>query len=56
MQVANVGSSDLVMDFFAGSCATGDAVMEFNSETGGHSQFIMVQLPEPTHEDRKRLG
>lgn len=37
-----------VMDFFAGSATTADAVMQLNAEDGGHRKFIMVQLPEPT--------
>ncbi len=38
---------DLVLDFFAGSCASAHAVMGFNRETGRNLRFIMVQLPEP---------
>ncbi len=40
--------SGLIMDFFAGSCTTAQAVLELNREDGGNRQFIMVQLPEPT--------
>lgn len=32
----------LVLDFFAGSGTTGQAVMELNKEDGGHRQFILV--------------
>ncbi len=39
--------SDLVLDFFAGSGTTGDAVMQLNAEDGGHRRYILVQLPEP---------
>ncbi len=39
--------SDLILDFFAGSGTTGDAVMQLNAEDGGQRQFILVQLPEP---------
>lgn len=42
------GKSDLVLDFFAGSGTTGEAVIEANEEDGGSRQFILVQLPEPT--------
>ena len=35
-----------VMDFFAGSSTTAEAVMQLNAEDGGHRKFIMVQLPE----------
>ena len=38
----------IVLDFFAGSCTTAQAVMELNQEDGGNRQFIMVQLPERT--------
>ncbi|MCZ0891495.1 DNA methyltransferase [Ligilactobacillus saerimneri] len=37
-----------ILDFFAGSATTADAVMQLNAEDGGHRKFIMVQLPEPT--------
>ncbi|RXF68998.1 site-specific DNA-methyltransferase [Hansschlegelia zhihuaiae] len=39
-------SSDIVMDFFAGSGTTGVAVLEQNAEDGGNRQFILVQFPE----------
>lgn len=39
--------SDLILDFFAGSGTTGDAVMQLNAEDGGNRKFILVQLPEP---------
>lgn len=37
----------VVMDFFAGSGTTADAVMRLNAEDGGSRKFILVQLPEP---------
>jgi adenine-specific DNA-methyltransferase len=43
--------SALVLDFFAGSCTTAQAVLEANTEDGGNRRFIMVQLQEPTPED-----
>jgi len=36
----------IVLDFFAGSCTTAQAVLEMNLEDGGKRTFIMVQLPE----------
>ena len=39
----------VVLDFFAGSATTADAVMQLNAEDGGNRQFIMVQLDEPTY-------
>ena len=38
--------SDLIIDFFAGSGTTGDALMQLNAEDGGRRKFILVQLPE----------
>lgn len=40
-------SDDLILDFFAGSGTTADAVMQLNAEDGGNRKFILVQLPEP---------
>ena len=44
------GPEDLVLDFFAGSGTTGQAVMELNRDDGGRRRWILVQLPEPTGE------
>ena len=38
----------IVMDFFAGSGSTAQAVLELNHEDGGNRRFILVQLPQPT--------
>ena len=39
-------SADIVMDFFAGSGTTADAVMQQNADDGGSRRFVMVQLDE----------
>lgn len=39
----------IVLDFFAGSGTTAEAVMQQNIDDGGHRKFIMVQLPEKTY-------
>lgn len=44
------GTNDIVLDFFAGSCATAQAVLEANIDDKGSRRFIMVQLPEPADE------
>ena len=44
----NRETNDLVLDFFAGSCTTAQAVVEMNSEDRGNRRFIVIQLPEPT--------
>jgi len=42
--------SGLVLDFFAGSGSTAQAVFELNEEDGGARRVILVQIPEPTPE------
>ena len=48
IRLLTIGMSDddLIIDFFAGSGTTGDAVMQLNAEDGGDRKFILVQLPE----------
>jgi adenine-specific DNA-methyltransferase len=36
----------IVMDFFAGSGTTGQAVMQLNKDIGGDRRYILVQIPE----------
>jgi adenine-specific DNA-methyltransferase len=40
-------ANDIVLDFFAGSGTTADAVSQFNSETSGNTRYVTVQLQEP---------
>ncbi len=50
-------TSGLVLDFFAGSAPTAEAVMRLNAADGGTRQFIVVQLdevPDPKSEAAKR--
>jgi len=42
--------SALVMDFFAGSASTAEAVFKANATYGTNHRFIMVQLPEDLQE------
>ena len=46
----NTSNNDIILDFFAGSGTTADAVMQLNKEDNSKRQFIMVQLPEKTDE------
>ena len=41
------GEPEIVLDFFAGSGSTMDAVFRQNAEDGGNRSCIIVQLPEP---------
>lgn len=36
----------VVLDFFAGSGTTGDALMQLNAQDGGNRRFVLVQLDE----------
>ena len=47
IEVAKVGPSDIVVDFFAGSGTTGHAVLAANADDKIAARFILVQLPEP---------
>jgi len=50
------GPGDIVLDFFAGSGTTAQAVMELNAEDGTGRRFIMVSSTEATDDDpRKNL-
>lgn len=46
--ILSANNHDLVLDFFAGSSTTAQAVLELNREDRGNRRFIMVQLPEST--------
>ncbi|MBX9974197.1 site-specific DNA-methyltransferase [Cytobacillus firmus] len=43
--------SDIILDFFAGSGSTAQAVLELNKLDGENRRFICVQLPQPTPEN-----
>jgi adenine-specific DNA-methyltransferase len=44
--ISNVRDDDLVLDFFAGSATTADAILQMNAEDGEARKFVVVQLPE----------
>jgi len=48
LNISNLNSNDIVLDFFSGSATTAQAVMQLNAEDGGERRYIMVQLPEET--------
>lgn len=45
--------NSIIMDFFAGSATTAEAVIRQNIDDQGHRKFIMVQLPEKTYHINK---
>jgi adenine-specific DNA-methyltransferase len=45
----------IVMDFFAGSCTTAEAVMSLNALDGGKRRFILVQISEGLPDNSEAL-
>lgn len=45
--VTEPSKEHIILDFFAGSATTAQAVLEQNQEDGGNRRFICIQLPEP---------
>lgn len=39
-------ADDIILDFFAGSGTTGQAVLELNQEQNSNRKFILIQIPE----------
>jgi adenine-specific DNA-methyltransferase len=50
LELATPGGEGLVLDFFAGSGSTGDAVMRLNATDRGNRKYLLVQLPEPVEQ------
>ncbi|CAB5499896.1 site-specific DNA-methyltransferase [Bathymodiolus thermophilus thioautotrophic gill symbiont] len=46
----------IVLDFFAGSGTTADAVMQLNAEDGGQRKCISVQLDESINEKKNKIA
>lgn len=45
-------NGDIILDFFAGSGTTAQAVMQLNAEGGDNRKFILCQIDEPIKEDK----
>jgi len=54
--LSSPSSNDLIVDFFAGSGTTGDAVVSQNAIDGGNRRYLLVQLPEPLDHAAKGQG
>ncbi|EGK7522308.1 site-specific DNA-methyltransferase [Campylobacter lari] len=52
----NPNQNDIVLDFFAGSGTTAQAVMELNAEDNGNRKFILVQLDEKIDEKKSKVA
>lgn len=48
IQLGDFKKDGIILDFFAGSGTTAQAVLELNQEDGGKRKFICIQMPEPT--------
>lgn len=49
-------SADIIMDFFAGSATTADAVLQQNAADGGQRRYVLVQLPEAEGENSRNIA
>lgn len=45
-----------ILDFFAGSSSTAQAVFQLNAEDGGNRRFIMIQIPESCDEESEAFS
>ena len=46
VEIARIEANDIVLDFFAGSGTTGNAILKYNSCNDSNNKFVLVQLPE----------
>ena len=49
--VADVRDGDILLDFFAGSATSADAIFQMNVADGESRKFVLVQLPETYADD-----
>ncbi|MCF8322825.1 MAG: site-specific DNA-methyltransferase [Flavobacterium sp.] len=54
VQISNAKNNDIILDFFAGSGTTGQAVMQLNSEDDGNRKFILCQIDEKIDPVKKK--
>lgn len=46
MNICDIQTGDIVLDFFSGSATTGHAVIDYNKKNDAKAKFILVQLDE----------
>ena len=58
INLINVGDNEsiIILDFFAGSGTTGDAVMQLNEEDCGFRNYILVQIPEDIDPKKNKVA
>lgn len=54
--VMSANSNDIILDFFAGSGTTAQAVMELNDQDKGNREFILVQLDEAIDKSKSKTA
>ncbi|MGE0562255.1 MAG: site-specific DNA-methyltransferase [Flavobacteriales bacterium] len=54
--LSDTQDGDIILDYFAGSGTTGDAVMQLNFEDSGNRKFILVQIPELIDSKKNKLA
>ncbi|MBR2112073.1 MAG: site-specific DNA-methyltransferase [Helicobacter sp.] len=52
----STSDSDIILDFFAGSGTTAQAVMELNAQDKGNRKFILVQIDEEIIESKSKAA
>lgn len=53
-RMLQIGSNenDLILDFFSGSATTAQSIMEYNKENNSNRNYILVQMPEQTRNEK----
>ncbi len=54
MRIAAVQAGDLVLDCFAGTGTTAEAILDANEEEGLGARFVLIQLPEALKDEPAR--
>lgn len=54
--IIGMDNNDTILDFFAGSGTTGEAVLQLNADDGGNRKFILVQLPEQIDPKKNKVA
>ncbi|MCX6319709.1 MAG: site-specific DNA-methyltransferase [Bacteroidetes bacterium] len=52
----STNAEDIILDFFAGSGTTGDAIIQLNADDCENRKFVLVQLPEPINSKKNKAA
>lgn len=56
IKISQISPNDKILDFFAGSGTTAQAVLECNQEDGGQREFVLCQIDEPIQNNQKAIN